>query len=196
MFVFRLSYVTDMKVFMEMVGSWIHQIDKLYIMNRTQLCRAAYKILGDWDKSEDVVQDAYMKIRENTLKTSTIKQPLAYLFQSVKNLAIDQYRRAIFESELFGLEEEGFQVADKANLPEIHTMNCQDLMLIVEAVGKLPDRTKRVFELYRIDGYTHRMIADELGISISLTNILIHEATDCCRNIILKNQTIKRIAFE
>lgn len=176
---------------MSTVGSWMHQIDSLYVMNRTQLCRAAYKILGDWEKSEDVVQDAYMKIRENTLKTSAIKQPLAYLFQAVKNLAIDQYRRALFEAELFGLEEEGLQIADKANLPELHAMNTEELMIIVEAIGRLPERTKRVFELYRIDGYTHRMIADELGISVSLTNILIHEATDCCRNILLEKQLIK-----
>ncbi|WP_371113291.1 sigma factor-like helix-turn-helix DNA-binding protein [Nitrosomonas sp. Nm33] len=54
--------------------------------------------------------------------------------------------------------------------------------MVAEALAKLPDRTKRVFELYRIHGYTHRMIADELGISPSLANILIHEAINHCRN--------------
>ncbi|MBK9663458.1 MAG: RNA polymerase factor sigma-70, partial [Nitrosomonas sp.] len=54
------------------------------------------------------------------------------------------------------------------------------------ALAELPERTKRVFMLYRVEGYTHRMIADELNISTSLANMLIHEATEHCRNVFLK----------
>lgn len=170
---------------MKPIEKWVQQLDTLFIMNRTQLRRAAYKILGDWERSEDVVQDAYIKVTELSLLAQQVRQPLAYLYQIVRNLAIDQYRRNAFETALFGTDEEGLLVPVSSGTPETQAMNCQSLMLIAEALAKLPERTKRVFELYRIDGYTHRMIAEELKISTSLANILIHEATDHCKSILL-----------
>lgn len=176
---------------MEPVEQWVQQLDTVFIANRMQLRRAAYKILGDWERSEDVVQDAYIKITESSVKQK-VRQPLAYLFQIVRNLAIDHYRRIAFETELFETDEEGLLVPVLAVTPETHAMNCQHLTLIAEALTNLPERTRRVFELYRIDGYTHRMIADELSISTSLINTLIHEAVNHCRNILLSKASERR----
>lgn len=167
------------------VENWTQELSTLFIINRVQLRRAAYKILGDWDLSDDIVQDAYIKVTEVSAMQN-VKQPLAYLFQVVRNLAIDRYRRGIFETELFKSEEEGFFVQALTGMPETNAINRQHLTLMAQALAKLPERTKRVFMLYRLDGYTHRMIADELNISTSLANILIHEATEYCKGILLK----------
>ena len=172
---------------MKPIERWVQQLDILFITNRVQLLRAAYKILGDWERAEDIVQDAYIKITELSLNAQNVKQPLAYLFQIVRNLAIDQYRRTTFEKELFGMEEEGLLVPDLIGVPEINVINRQKLEFIVRALSQLPERTRRVFELYRIKGYTHRMIADELNISASLANILIHQATEHCKSVLLES---------
>ncbi|UJP06305.1 MAG: sigma-70 family RNA polymerase sigma factor [Nitrosomonas sp.] len=167
---------------MKLVDDWVGQIDILFIANRAQLRRVAYKVLGDWDRADDVVQDAYLKICECSGQSTTVKQPLAYLFRIVRNMAIDQYRRAVFESDLFGLDEEGLSVPDRLGTPEAHAIHRQSLERVAQALNNLPERTRKVFERYRIDGYTHRMIAEELDISISLVNILIHEAARQCKS--------------
>lgn len=171
---------------MMLVENWTQDLSTLFITNRVQLRRAAYKILGDWNLSDEIVQDAYIKTTELSAKKN-VKQPLSYLFQIVRNLAIDQYRRSIFETELFRSEEEGLHVQAVTGLPEVNAINRQHLMLIAQALARLPERTKRVFVLYRLNGYTHRMIAEELNISTSLANILLHEATEHCKNVLLKN---------
>ena len=170
------------------VEKWTQELNTLFIINRMQLRRAAYKILGDWDISDDVVQDAYIKVTEVSA-AQNIRQPLAYLFRIVRNLAIDHYRRGAFETELFGTEEEGLYVQTLTEMPETNAIHRQHLALVVKALAELPERTKRVFMLYRVEGYTHRMIADELNISTSLANILIHEATEHCRGIFLEKMT-------
>lgn len=162
-------------------GEWILQMDALFIAHQAQLRRAAFKILRDWDQADDVVHDAYLKIRECSDNQVEVKQPIAYLFRIVRNMAIDQYRRYIFELDLFDNEEEGLLVPDKLRTPEAYLMHYQDLNLVMKALNKLPDRTRRVFELYRIEGYTQRMIAEELHISVSLVNILIHIAIRHCK---------------
>ncbi|PTQ78352.1 RNA polymerase sigma-70 factor (ECF subfamily) [Nitrosomonas oligotropha] len=160
---------------------WYLQVDVLFIEHRTQLRRAAFKILGDWDRADDVIHDAYLRIRDCSDNKSEVKQPIAYLFQTVRNMAIDQYRRAVFELDLFDSEEEGLLVPDKLRTPDIYLMHCQSLDLIVAALNELPERTRRIFELYRLEGYTQRMIAEELQISVSLVNILIHAAIHHCK---------------
>lgn len=173
------------------VEKWTQDLDTLFIVNRAPLRRAAYKIIGDWDQSDDIVQDAYIKVTAAS-SSRNVRQPLSYLFQIVRNLAIDRYRRGLFETELFGLEEEGLHVQTLFEAPEINAINRQYLTLAAQALAQLPERTKRVFILYRIEGYTHRMIADELNISTSLANILIHEATEHCKSALLKKIGINR----
>lgn len=160
---------------------WIPQVDALFIAHRAQLRRTAFKILGDWDRADDVIHDVYLKIRVCSDNKSEVKQPIAYLFQTVRNMAIDQYRRSVFELDLFDSEEEGFLVPDKLRTPDIYLMHSQSLDLIIAALSELPERTRKVFELYRIEGYTQRMIAEELQISVSLVNILIHTAIHHCK---------------
>ena len=162
-------------------SEWVLQIDALFVAHRTQLRRVAFKILGDWDRADDVIHDAYLKIRDCSDNKSEVKQPIAYLFQTVRNMAIDQYRRSMFELGLFDSEEEGLLVPDKLRTPDIYLMHSQSLNLVMVALGELPERTRRVFELYRLEGYTQRMIAEELQISVSLVNILIHTAVRHCK---------------
>ena len=125
------------------VEKWTHELDALFTANQTQLRRAAYKILGDWERSEDVVQDAYIKITEMPA-TQKVRQPLAYRFRIVRNLAIDQYRRDAFELDLFGTDEEGLHIPALTGTPETTAINRQHLELVAEALTKLPERTKRV----------------------------------------------------
>lgn len=168
---------------MSSIEKWTRELDTLFIANRMQLRRAAYKILGDWERSDDIVQDAYIKVAEITA-TQDVRQPLSYLFRIVRNLAIDHYRRGIFESQLFGLDEEGINAVTSIDSPENTAMNRQLLERVTEVLARLPYRTKQVFELYRVNEYTQAKIAEELGISTSLTNILIREVTDECRNVL------------
>jgi RNA polymerase sigma-70 factor (ECF subfamily) len=152
----------------------------VFVAHQAQLRRAALKILGDLARAEDVVQDAYLKVTESE-GVLNIKQPLAYLYQIVRNLAIDRHRRTAFEGGLFESEEEGLQVPGLTGTPEATAISRQNLTLVARALSELPERTRRVFELHRIDGHTHCAIAAQLNISTSLVNILIHDAMDHCR---------------
>jgi RNA polymerase sigma-70 factor (ECF subfamily) len=110
-----------------------------------------------------------------------VKQPVAYLFQMVRNLAIDHHRRISFELNLFEGEDDGLHVPSHIGMPEATVISREHLKLVAKAISELPERTRRAFELHRLEGQTHRAIAAELAISTSLVNILIHEAIDHCR---------------
>lgn len=151
----------------------------VFIEHRPQLQRAALRILGNPEHAQDVVQDAYLKVIE-AASGFEVKQPLAYLFQIVRNLAIDAHRRAALEARFCVGEESGMNVPGRAGTPEAVTINRQDLRIVADALAELPARTRRAFELHRFGGLTQRAIADKLGVSTTLVNFMIRDAIDHC----------------
>jgi len=55
---------------------------------------------------------------------------------------------------------------------------------IIEAVDKLPEMNKAVFNLYVIDGYKHEEIGKLLGISSSTSKVHLHRAKKTLRALI------------
>ncbi len=152
-----------------------------FIANRAQLRIAAMKILGNLQRAEDVVQDAYMKVVDGS-GFLDVKQPLAYLFQVVRNLAIDRHRRAVLESQVFAHEDDAMDVPHQGGTPEMQAMHRQHLRLVVEALSTLPERTRQAFELHRLGGMTQREVAEVLGVSTTMVNFMVRDAMNCCRD--------------
>ncbi|MDC8759695.1 RNA polymerase factor sigma-70 [Janthinobacterium fluminis] len=152
-----------------------------FIAHRGKLRDAAARILGCRQRAEDVVQDAYIKVIEIS-PAFEVRQPVAYVYRMVRNLALDRHRRASLESVVFACEEEGMNVASGAGTPETILCQRQSLNLVACALAELPARTRHVFELYRQGEHTQRDIALQLDISTTLVNFMIRDATDHCRN--------------
>ena len=146
-----------------------------FVANRAQLRRAALAIVRAPEEADDVVQDAYVKLIEARCDAE-VRQPLAYCFQVVRNMALDRRRRSAFESGLFGVEEEGHSVPAVMGQPERHAISWQNIAIIDRALAELPKRTRTAFELYRLNGLTQRDIGAQLGVSVGLVNSMIRDA--------------------
>jgi RNA polymerase sigma factor (sigma-70 family) len=159
-----------------------HDLVNVFLVHRKQLCQTAARILGSQDRAEDVVQDAYFKIA-NVKTVFMIKKPVAYVFRIVRNLAIDHYRHAAFESGVFVVHDTDQQEEQSLlGVPEKECIGRQELLLIVKALEQLPKRTRRAFELYRIEGSTQREIAEILNVSPTLVNFMIRDALKQCQS--------------
>jgi RNA polymerase sigma-70 factor (ECF subfamily) len=156
----------------------------IFVAHRNQLCHVATKILGSRERAEDVVQDAYLKVME-VRAVFVVKQPVAYIFRIVRNLAIDHYRRATLESGVFTVEEEGQHVPSTSGTPETIAISRQHLSLVALALDQLPERTRRAFDLYRMGGHTQREIAEMLEVSPTLVNFMIRDAVGHCRRALI-----------
>jgi RNA polymerase sigma-70 factor (ECF subfamily) len=159
-----------------------------FLAYRAKLRQAALKILGSRDQAEDVLQEVYLKIVEAT-STFNARQPVAYLYQTVRNLSIDHHRRSQLESNIFA-EEEGAEIAAGAHTPERIAIARQSLRQIVATLNQLPERTRKTFELYHLSGHTQRDIAVMLGVSTTLVNFMLRDASEAleqCRSRIMQD---------
>ena len=152
-----------------------------FVDNRALLVKIAARITGCRSRAEDVVQDAFFRLQSAPVITSSFKARLSYLFQIVRNLAIDHYRKQALELRYCASEEEGLNVASHNASPEATYLNYLALEHIADTLPQLPPRTRYAFEMYRLQGVAQKDIAREMGVSPTLVNFMVRDALVHCR---------------
>ncbi|QNA86756.1 sigma-70 family RNA polymerase sigma factor [Sphingomonas sp. So64.6b] len=116
-------------------------------------------------EAEDLTHEVLMRVTERGASLDE-SRPDGYIFQIATNLLRDRARRArVRTTYQLGL---GANEADRIEEldPERVLQARQSLASVVAALKELPERTRTIFILFRLENMKHREIADMLGISI------------------------------
>lgn len=114
----------------------------------------------DKDNAEDVLQDSFIKIFSH-LKDFNIDSVFeAWIRKIVVNTALDFLRKN--KSDLFNLElNDSFHVFSKEETV-IEKINADVLLKMIHS---MPKGYQLIFNLFAIEGYSHKEIAEKLSIS-------------------------------
>ncbi|MBI2513953.1 MAG: sigma-70 family RNA polymerase sigma factor [Opitutae bacterium] len=123
--------------------------------------RARFPAVADLD---DVVQSAYARLL-GAHASGPIANPKAFLFITVRNLALNRLRHQGYERPAGSADIDPLSVVDDAlGVPEV-LAHREDFQLLIEAVQSLPDRCRQVVTLRKIYGLSQKEVAERLGIS-------------------------------
>ncbi len=137
--------------------------------------RSRYPTLADDD---DIVQEAYFRL----LKTqpAAVENPKSYLFSTARNLVLDLFRRQRSGPLTPAAEDLDQHVRDDTDTPETVCAQ-QEYALLREAIAALPPRCRAIMERQKLQGYSNREIAEELGLSINTVNAQLVLGLAKCR---------------
>ncbi len=154
----------------------------LYMAHRQKLVHYASGIVADSGRAEDVVQEAYLRFRDAS-DDRPLQQPVGFLYRIVRNLAFDLRRRLVLEDRTLDLRDETglSEIADRTPSPEEEAIRHQEFQRVVAAMEALPERTRIALEMHRFGGFTLKQIAERLGISISMAQVLVIEGVRHCQ---------------
>ncbi len=144
-------------------------IKELFLAYRHELQVYLTRKLHDADIAADLTQETFLKFAEYNRgnPAAVISHERSYLYRTAHNLAVDHIRKRQRErtdpTEAAALDA----VADDTPLPDRQAGGRGDLAKVRAALDALPERTRRVFELTRVEGLTYRETAERLGISDS-----------------------------
>ncbi|MEZ4957619.1 MAG: RNA polymerase sigma factor [Saprospiraceae bacterium] len=128
----------------------------LYDKYKKAMYSLSYRITGDFESANDVLQDAFVKVfrglpsfrGESTLgawiKTIVVRTAYSYL----------RKEKMFFED-----------IDDLSQSPKIDWGHYLDTEYLEKAILSLPEGYRMVFVLVEIEGYTHKEVAGLLGIS-------------------------------
>jgi RNA polymerase sigma factor (sigma-70 family) len=142
-------------------------LQAVFLANRDRLLRFL-SAHGAGDAAEDILQELWIKV--STSSPGPVAQPLSYLYRAANNLMLDRYRSirqaAKRDSDWTEVETDG---GDRAQDPagERPLIAREQLRIVQEALDALGERVAATFRRHRIDGVPQKVIARELGVSLS-----------------------------
>jgi RNA polymerase sigma-70 factor (ECF subfamily) len=150
-----------------------------------KLCVYAKSLSRDIYIAEDIVQTIFLRVWEQRRKLKDIYPIKSYLYQSVYNEYINQYRK---KSTFMALEKEYVK-----NLNTITEEDPRDFVkwitLINQEIQNLPPKCKKIFLLGKREGLTYIEISEHLNISfrtvenqMSKAFSIIREKVDTIQN--------------
>ena len=135
-----------------------------FVKMRPRLEATAQARTGSRAIAEDLVQDAWLKL-EKARPEQTIENPAGYITRIAHRIVSDhvrkERRRAGIDGELAELLWESVDAVS----PERALIDRENLNAVRAVLDDLPEKTRRIFLMNRIDGISHRRIAEMLGIS-------------------------------
>lgn len=136
---------------------------ELYKNTYSYLMSICLRYTRDKDTASASLNMGFMKILSNLDKYNLAIPFKVWIRKIMVNTLIDEYRKNKREREKVTYVEEYYDNSDfsEAN-GAISKMDCKQIYILID---KLPEATKQVFNLFVIDGYSHKEIGDMLGIS-------------------------------
>lgn len=136
---------------------------KLYNTYRPKLTSVIKQYFKDIDTVEEVLQQTFIKVYEKINKYTNTGSFQSWLVMIAKNSSIDYYRKHKEDDELTDNLYLNFNPYSEEQLNEDIKVNSN---LIKECVNQLTPSYKEVFDLFVIQEYQHKEIAEILGITV------------------------------
>lgn len=143
-----------------------------------KLCTYAFSLTNDEALAEDVVQNVFVKVWRNRTNLKPNFSLKNYLFRSVYNEFIDQYRK---RKPVISLEKKHIDAISSIVEKEDEKSLERLITVVKQEIDKLPPKCKQTFLLSKQEGLTNVEIADYLNISIKSVEAHITKAFSILR---------------
>ena len=133
------------------------------------------------DDAKDLMNQSFLKIINNLTLFNTNENFEAWISRIAINTCIDNYRKnKRYKSHIVSSEEQSewkLEIKNKTENDALHRLNANQIYSLID---ELPETAKQVFNLFAIDGYNHKEIAEMLQMTETTSRWYLHKA----RNIL------------
>ena len=153
-------------------------LEQTFRTEQRRLLRYFTRRVG-FDPAPDLVQDVFMRAAGSG-DVAHIENPTHYVWKIARNLLIDRHRRGKRHRPIFfPLDEQ----RDPPAAPEqTLQIEADDLLrLYAHTIDRLPEKTRRVFLMSRVEHCTYREISGEVGVKIETVHYHMARALKALR---------------
>ncbi|MBL7811027.1 MAG: sigma-70 family RNA polymerase sigma factor [Bacteroidetes bacterium] len=123
------------------------------------LCRRYCK---SEDDAHDALQEGFIKVFNSLEKYRGDSALDTWMGRIFINTAIDQYKKISTYGKMFDSLPDNAEAEDEVYEDNSFPCNAKEVLLVMD---QMPEGYRVIFNLYCLEGFTHRQIAETLGIS-------------------------------
>jgi len=131
-----------------------------------------YYKTGEMQLAEDIVQEIFMKLwdKRGSIHTETVKS-LLYVMAGNSIKSHFRHQKVVFNFANSNTKEEPTQESADANIRQSELQN-----KIQQVLADMPEKSREVFLLNRMENMVYSEIAERLGLSVKAVEKRMHEA--------------------
>ena len=133
--------------------------EELYKRFSPKMYAVCLRYAGNGDDAQDILQDGFIKIYKNLARFRSEGSFEGWIRRIFVNTSIEHLRRKTYLKPISEKEENIIPYKEKSVLDKLGE---KDIMNLIK---ELSPGYRTVFNLYVVEGYTHKEIGDILGIS-------------------------------
>lgn len=140
----------------------------------------------DYEEAQDVMQDAFIKIFGKLADYEKKGSLEGWIRRIVVNTALDSYRKNKKHQQNVAVDTVDYLLENKTFI--IEELNADDLLAVIKTI---PAGYQMVFNLFAIEGYSHREIAEKLNITESTSKSQYSRARKLLRDLLVKKNIVE-----
>lgn len=133
----------------------------LYRRHAAKLFAVCLQYSGNDEEARDILQEGFMKIFENLVQYKHEGSFEGWMRRIVVNTALEKYRS---KHNLYRVDDIE-QIPEPDAEPDNEDYAGLEATDLLEIIRELPPKYRMVFNLYAIEGYSHREISNMVNIS-------------------------------
>ena len=127
--------------------------------------------------AEDIVQEAFLRLHG---QFGQVRQPRAWLYRTVHNLALNQRRRVVRLQPLYARPGEGGEAIeaspDPQPLPDEELVRLEGVGLVRLGLETLDERSRELVHLKFGENLSYKEISARTGLTVGHVGYLLHHA--------------------
>ncbi len=171
--------MTDQDLIKECIDNNPKAQKELYDRFASKMMGVSYRYANSQEEAKDILQDAFIKVfgRIGSFKKEGSLE--GWIRRIVVNTALDNIRKRKKDKQNVSLTEAEHLASNKDYI--IENLSAEDLLQMLKTI---PIGYRTVFNLYAIEGYSHKEIADSLGITENTSKSQYSRAKAFLRNLL------------
>ncbi len=159
--------------------------ERLYNLFAPKMWTVCLRYMKNEEEAQDVLQMGFVKVFKNLQAFNKTGSLEGWIRKIIINTALDNLRKNKKYENNVTWDDVAYQQEDQT-INVLHKLAAEDLM---QLINNLPTGFKTVFNLYAIEGYSHKEIAQMLGITESTSKSQYSRAKALLRKIIKEKHT-------
>jgi len=133
----------------------------LYRRHAAKLYAVCLQYSGNDDEARDILQEGFIKIFENLIHYKYEGSFEGWMHRIVVNTALEKYRN---KHNLYRVDDIDL-IPEPDAAPETEDYAGIEAVDLLDIIRELPPKYRMVFNLFAIEGYTHKEISQMINIS-------------------------------
>ncbi|NEN25752.1 RNA polymerase sigma factor [Cryomorpha ignava] len=151
------------------------EFTRTILVHKNKMYRFALSIMGNEHEAKDVVQDVMLKLWETRMELEDKLNLEAWCITLTRNKSLDKIKR-MGRKLKSNLDDVGMKLVSDNPLPDTYTIQNDTMNNVSEALLKLPEQQKAVFQLRDVEGYSYLEICEALNMEMSKVKVYIFRA--------------------